>query len=83
MTTIKINVTLHARTDHAILVSDGQRQAWGPLSQIEEEVTEPTGPMGLMTTTAIVVPDWVAQEKGLQQTHQDTDTLYLFGSAAA
>lgn len=39
--------------------------------------------MGLMTTTAIVVPDWVAQEKGLQQTHQDTDTLDLFGSAAA
>lgn len=44
MTTIKINVTLHARTDHAILVSDGQRQAWVPLSQIEEEITEPTGP---------------------------------------
>lgn len=73
MTTIKINVTLHARTDHAILVSDGKRQ-------VEDEILETTGPMGLMTTTAIVVPAWVAQEKGLQQTHQDTDTLDMFGA---
>lgn len=80
MKTIKINVTLHARTDQAILVSDGQRQALVPLSQVDDEILEPTGPMGLMTTTAIVVHDWVAQEKGLQQTHQDTDTLDLFGA---
>jgi hypothetical protein len=78
---VKINVTLLGRTDLAILVSDGQREAWVPLSQIEEEITEPTGHFGLMTTTAIIVPDWVAREKGLQQVNQDEDTLDLFGGA--
>lgn len=81
MSSVKINVTLHARTDLAILVSDGQRQAWVPLSQIEEEIEEPTGQMGLVTTTAIIVPDWVAREKGLQQRGQDDDTLDMFGGA--
>lgn len=80
-TTVKINVELISRTDLAILVSDGQRQAWVPLSQIEETIEEPTGPMGTITTTAIVVPDWVAREKGLQQRGQDVDTLDLFGGA--
>lgn len=79
---VKINVTLISRTDLAILVSDGQREVWVPLSQIEEEVEEITGQMGLVTTTAIVVPDWVAREKGLQQLNQDEDTMDLFGGAA-
>lgn len=79
MSSVKIAVTLLGRTDLAILVSDGQREAWVPLSQIEEEIEEPTGNFGLVTTTAIVVPDWVAREKGLQQLNQDEDTLDLFG----
>jgi len=79
MSSVKIHVTLVSRTDLAILVNDGQREAWVPLSQIEEEIEEPTGHFGLVTTTAIVVPDWVAREKGLQQINQDEDTLDLFG----
>lgn len=79
---VKIKVTLISRTDLAILVSDGRRDVWVPLSQIEEEIEEPTGNFGLVTTTAIVVPDWVAQEKGLQVLNQDEDTLDLFGGAA-
>lgn len=79
MSSVKINVTLVSRTDLAILVNDGQREAWVPLSQIEEEIEEPTGNFGLVTTTAIVVPDWVAREKGLQQLNQDEDTMDLFG----
>lgn len=79
---VKIKVTLISRTDLAILVSDGHRDVWVPLSQIEEEIEEPTGNFGLVTTTAIVVPDWVAQEKGLQVLNQDEDTLDLFGGAA-
>jgi hypothetical protein len=79
---VKIKVTLISRTDLAILVSDGRRDVWVPLSQIEEEIEEPTGNFGLVTTTAIVVPDWVAQEKGLQVINQDEDTLDLFGGAA-
>ena len=78
MSSVKIAVTLLGRTDLAILVSDGQREAWVPLSQIEEQIEEPTGNFGLVTTTAIVVPDWVAREKGLQQLNQDEDTMDLF-----
>lgn len=81
MSSVKIAVTLLGRTDLAILVSDGQREAWVPLSQIEEEIEEPSGNFGLVTTTAIVVPDWVAREKGLQQLNQDEDTLDLFGDS--
>jgi hypothetical protein len=54
---------------------------WVPLSQIDEEIQEPTGGMGLMHTTAIVVPTWVAKEKGLEAEKQDTSTLDLFGGA--
>lgn len=82
MSSVKINVILMGRTDLAILVNDGQRDAWVPLSQIEEEIQEPVGPLGLVTTTAIVVSDWVAREKGLQQVTQDVDTLDLFRGAA-
>lgn len=78
----KINIKVVERTDLALLVSDGRKEAWVPLSQIEEEIEEPTGHFGLVTTTAIVVPDWVAREKGLQQVNQDEDTLDLFGGAA-
>jgi len=81
MSSVKINVTRVGRTDLAILVNDGQREAWVPLSQIEEEIEEPTGNFGLVTTTAIIVPDWVAREKGLQQLNQDEDTLDMFGGA--
>ena len=82
-TTLKIKVTLMGRTDLAILVSDGKRQAWVPLSQVEEEIEEPTGPMGIVTTTAIVLQDWVAKERGLEPSQQDDCTLDLFGGITA
>ncbi len=78
--TVKIKVTLIGRTDLAILVSDGKRQAWVPLSQIEEEIEEPTGPMGIVTTTEIVLQDWVAKERGLEPSNEDDMTMDLFGS---
>lgn len=82
MTTVKINVTLIGRTDLAILVNDGRREAWVPLSQVEEEIKEPAGPLNIVTTTVIVVQDWVATEKGLQPSQQDDSTMDLFGGAA-
>lgn len=78
-TTVKINVILMGRTDLAILVNDGRREAWVPLSQVVEEIEEPTGPMNIMGTVAIVVQDWVATEKGLQPCQQDDATMDLFG----
>lgn len=80
MSSVKINVTKLGETDLALLVSDGRRDAWVPLSQIEEVIEEPGGNFGLMIVTAIVVPDWVAREKGLDAVNQDSDTLDLFGA---
>lgn len=79
MTPIKINIKLVSRTDLALLVNDGKREVWVPLSQIVETVVEPTGSMGLVEMTAIVVPEWVAQEKGLQASTEDDFTMDLFG----
>lgn len=78
-TTVKINVILMGRTDLAILVNDGRREAWVPLSQVIEEIEEPTPPLGIVATTAIVVQDWVAQEKGLQASIEDDQTMDMFG----
>lgn len=79
MSAVRINVKVVNRTDLAILVNDGRREAWVPLSQIEEEIEEPTPPLGIVATTAIVVQDWVATEKGLQPSQQDDATMDLFG----
>lgn len=80
--TVKIKVTVVSRTDLAILVNDGRREVWVPLSQVEEEIEEPTGPMNIMGTVAIVVQDWVAQEKGLQPSVEDDQTMDMFGEAS-
>lgn len=79
--TVKIKVVEMGRTDLAILVSDGKRQAWVPLSQVEEEISEPTGPMGIVSTVALMVQDWVAKERGLEPSNEDDFTMDLFGSA--
>lgn len=77
--TVKINVKVVSRTDLAILVNDGRREVWLPLSQLVEEIEEPTGPMAIVSTTAIVVQDWVAAEKGLTPSKQDDLTVDMFG----
>ena len=82
MSTVKIKVSELGRSDLALLVTDGQRDAWVPFSQIEEIEEEPTGQMGLMAVTAIVIPDWLAREKGLEPLQQDDDTMDLFGDAS-
>lgn len=82
MSNVKVNVTLLGRTDLSILVTDGKCQTWVPISQVAEEIEEPKGPLNMLTTVAIVIPDWLAQEKGLQQCYEDEDTLDLFGEAS-
>lgn len=79
MSTIKINVKVRGRTDLALLVFDGQREAWVPHSQIAEVIEEPGlfGP----EVTAILLPEWIAADKGLTNHHLDEDTLDLFGGA--
>lgn len=79
MNTVKINVKVVERTDLALLVSDGRKEAWLPLSQIGEVIEEP-GLFGI-EVAAIVVPTWLATDKGLQVVNQDDNTLDLFGGA--
>lgn len=78
MSTIRINVKVVEQTDLALLVSDGRKEAWVPLSQIEDTIEEEDGMLGV-NITAIIIPEWLASDKGLQQAHQDEDTLDLFG----
>ena len=80
MNPVNIHIKLVERTDLALLVSDGRKEVWVPLSQIEEVIEEP----GLLgpEVTGIVVPEWLASDKGLQQVNQDDDTLDMFGDAS-
>ena len=80
MSTIKINVKVMERTNLSWLVTDGRKQAWVPISCIEEVIEEPS--LFGMEVAAIVVPEWLATDKGLQQLNQDDDTLDLFGGNA-
>jgi hypothetical protein len=59
---VDIQVYEHARTDKAILVSeDGEKEAavWLPLSQVTIHDT------GRSFIRDIVLPEWLAKEKGL------------------
>lgn len=80
MSSITIHVKVVERTDLALLVSDGRKEAWVPLSQIEDTLEEEDGMFGV-NITAIIIPIWLATDKGLQPAHQDVDTLDMFGGA--
>ncbi len=79
MNNLKIKVTSTSKTDLALLVNDGKKEVWVPRSQIVEIIEEPIGPMNMMGVVAIVVPDWVATEKGLQEAGKDEHTMDMFG----
>lgn len=49
-------------TDKAALVHDGLREAWLPLSQIEDPAPEE---MEIGQTIEVLMPEWLAKEKGL------------------
>jgi hypothetical protein len=76
---VTIRCQIAGRTDEAILINDGKKLVWIPLSQVAEEIQEPFGNFGLMQTTAIVVPQWLAKEKELESPHKDTSTVDMFG----
>ncbi|MBP8183088.1 MAG: hypothetical protein KAX88_03200 [Rhodoferax sp.] len=78
--TIKINVKVLERTHLALLVTDGHKDAWVPLSQIEDVFEVDDGMLGI-SITAIVIPKWLAADKGLAQRQQDEDTFDMFGGA--
>ena len=58
---IEVSVTFKHITDRAVLVNDGDKDVWLPLSQVEYDFcdTEPG------ETIEILVPEWIAKNKGL------------------
>lgn len=58
--TVEINVSVHARTDKAFLVDNGNgHRVWVPRSQISDHTGDDESP------ESIFVPTWLAYEKGL------------------
>jgi hypothetical protein len=58
---IEVAVTFKHITDRAVLVNDGDKDVWLPLSQVEYDFcdTEPG------EAIEIIVPEWIAKDKGL------------------
>jgi len=77
--TIKINVKVIDRTPLALLVTDGHKEAWVPLSQILDTVEESDGLLAV-SITAITIPRWLADAKGLRRHQLDDDTMDIFGA---
>ena len=55
---IDITGEIRARTDRAVLLFDGMREVWLPLSQIEIDGDRPG-------VVEVAMPEWLALEKGL------------------
>lgn len=65
---VEIEVTIKTKTDKAILVNDGVRDAWIPLSQIDDwsgcDDFEDLDTFPVLNVT-LEIPEWLATEKGL------------------
>ncbi len=51
---------IERETDKAMLVRQGDTQAWVPMSMVDKITRKPNG------TAEIRIPDWLADEKGLE-----------------
>ena len=56
-----VEVEVRQKTDKAVLVHDGNNQAWIPLSQIEDS----NGELEVGNKLELLLPEWLATEKGL------------------
>jgi len=59
MSDIEIAIEVKARTDRALLVTDGKVECWIPRSQISDYVGDADSP------ETIFISEWLAGEKGL------------------
>ena len=59
MPEIEIAIEVKARTDKALLISDGETECWIPRSQISDYVGEEDSP------ETIFIAEWLALDKGL------------------
>ena len=59
MSDVEIAVEIHAKTDKAYLIYDGNKEVWIPKSQVNDYCEE-NGEI-----TSIFVSEWLALDKGL------------------
>ncbi|MHB8727606.1 MAG: hypothetical protein ACYC9K_01055 [Sulfuricaulis sp.] len=57
---VEITGEIRARTEKALLFWDGDQSVWLPLSQIEDETMLEDG-----KTVELLIPEWLAKDKGL------------------
>ena len=57
-----ISCEIRRKTDKAVLIHDGIREAWIPKSQIEDHDQADTE---IGETVELLLPEWLAKEKGL------------------
>ncbi|MHB1099497.1 MAG: hypothetical protein ACYCZR_08080 [Burkholderiales bacterium] len=67
---IEVAVTFKHITDRAVLVNDGDKDVWLPLSQVEvndggDDESTFWGDLEPGQIIEIVVPEWIAKNKGL------------------
>lgn len=60
---VEVAVEIVADTDLALLVSDGDRQAWLPKSQLIDY--EDSGLIYEGKAVTLTMPEWLAKDKGL------------------
>ena len=58
---IDVTVIFKRITDRAVLVNDGDKDIWLPLSQVDYHFCDPEPG----DTLELLVPEWLAKEKGM------------------
>ena len=59
---IEIACEVRVKTDRAVLIHDGAREAWIPRSQIEDPDSDD---MEIGQHITLMIPEWLAKDKGL------------------
>jgi hypothetical protein len=71
---VEIDLLIKAETDNAFLVSDGDRDAWLPKSQIDYYEHE----VEIGNTITFMIPEWLAVEEERKLLCKETFELSIF-----
>ena len=59
--TIEVSVTFKRFTAHSVMVNDGDRDVWLPLSQVDYDFCDTDEG----EVIELLMPEWLAKEKGM------------------
>lgn len=62
---VEIACEYRHNTDRAMLIHDGMREAWIPMSQIESPTPEEIDALNSGQSIMLMIPKWIAKDKGL------------------